>query len=225
LHVDVSASSTSAPAVGSELDFTVLVSSKNVGGSSDVRLDLALPAGYMVSRIDRDRGPGCTGTPPNLSCDVAWINASTSTHVWISGTVGQAGEQDLTATVTSLLEPEFDPKDNMLTLKLLPSAPPGGSSFAPPPQVVRAPKLAGSGRVGRVMRLTPAVWSTTPTSVSYHWQHCSGSRCETIRGATGRTLKISRSYLGQGIRVVATATYTNGHLTSNSPRTTVKPKA
>jgi hypothetical protein len=227
LHVDVLASSTTAPALGAELDYTITVSSKNVGGSSAARLDLVLPAGYKLARINRDRGPGCIGTPPNLSCDVAWINSSTSTHIWVYGTVGQTGEQDLTATVTSLLEPEFDPKDNTLTLRLLPPAPvpPAGGSLTPPPQVVKAPKLTGSGRVGTTLRLIPAHWSATPRGVSYRWQLCTGSRCTLIAGAKGTSLKIRRGYRGHSIRIVAVATFPTTKLTSTSGRVAIKIKA
>jgi hypothetical protein len=71
LHVVVTASAATSPPVGSELDFFVTVSSKNVGSVSDVRLNLTLPAGYTVTHTYADRGPGCTGAASNLTCDVA----------------------------------------------------------------------------------------------------------------------------------------------------------
>jgi hypothetical protein len=224
LYVEISATSTTAPAIGSELDFAVVVSSRNVGGSSDVRLDLKLPAGYKLTRIDRDRGPGCTGTPPNLSCDVAWINASTSTRVWIFGTVGQDGEQDFTATATSLLEPEFDPRDNTATLKLPPVSTTASGPFAPPPQVLRVPKLVGSGRIGGLLRVAPGAWSTAPMRVTYRWELCM-RRCVTIPSATTKTLRIIRSYAGHSIRIVATATFESVSRSTPSARIKVRPRA
>jgi Domain of unknown function DUF11 len=115
LHVVVTASAATSPPVGSELDFFVTVSSKNVGSVSDVRLNLTLPAGYTVTHTYADRGPGCTGAASNLTCDVAWITGGTDTHVQIFGVVGVAGEQDITATVTPSPETELDSSDNTAT--------------------------------------------------------------------------------------------------------------
>jgi Domain of unknown function DUF11 len=72
LHVVVTASAATSPPVGSELDFFVTVSSKNVGGASDVRLNVTLPPGYTVTHTYADRGPGCTGAASKLTWDVAW---------------------------------------------------------------------------------------------------------------------------------------------------------
>jgi hypothetical protein len=225
LHVDVAANATTSPPVGGELDYAITVSSKNAGGSSSVRLDVTLPAGYTVSRIQRDRGPGCTGTPPTLACDVGWINPSTSTHIWIFGNVGQGGAQDVTATATSLLEPELDPKDNVQTVRLVPSPTAAPVAFAPPPQALHAPKLTGVARVGTMLRSTPARWSAAPSSVSYRWQLCAGSRCTAITGATSPTLKVRRAYVGRSIRVVAIASFPGARLKSISGRVGVRPKA
>jgi hypothetical protein len=52
----VSASSTTAPAVGGELDYDLTVSTKNTGGASQTTLTLSLPPGYTVTGINRDRG-------------------------------------------------------------------------------------------------------------------------------------------------------------------------
>jgi hypothetical protein len=228
LHVDVSTAASVAPAVGGELDYTITVSSKNVGGSSAVRLDVTLPGGYKVDRIDRDRGAGCTGTPPTLSCDAAWINPSATTHISIFGTVGQAGDQALTATATSLQEPELDPTDNALTLtvKAAPAASPQpGSSVFTPPAALRAPKLVGPARVGNLLRSIAARWSTAPASVTYRWQLCTGLRCTPIAAATGKTLRVLPRYTGRSIRVVAIARFGSTRVTSASARVGVRPKA
>jgi hypothetical protein len=36
-----------------------------------VSLDVNLPAGIAATRISVDRGPGCGGAAPKLTCDVA----------------------------------------------------------------------------------------------------------------------------------------------------------
>src|SRR5581483_2983541 len=146
LHVELTASATAPPAVGSELLYTIKVTTANVGSASDARLNVTLPAGFTVTRIYADRGPGCTGTAPSLVCDVAWISPGIGTTVMIWGTVGQAGELDATATVSSLLETELAANlgDNTATLKLVPPAAP----FTPPPvPKPKPPVLKLTGRI------------------------------------------------------------------------------
>jgi hypothetical protein len=144
LRVTLTANAATPPPAGSELVYFVKVSMGNAGSASIVRLDLTLPAGFTVTRTYSDRGAGCSGTAPRLTCDVAWISPGTNTNVTIWGTVTQAGELDATATVTSLFEtePAATFGDNTATLRILPPAapshpePPGlrraGQGFAPP---------------------------------------------------------------------------------------------
>jgi hypothetical protein len=127
----------------------------------------------------------------------------------IQGAVGRAGEQNLTVTAMSLVEPERDSSDNTVTLKLVPTAPPaaapaaGGAAGVTVARVV-APKLKGPARPGGTLRVTPAVWPSPPSSVHYRWQSCR-PRCTTIRGATRPAFHVTRAFRGFGIRVVATA--------------------
>jgi Ca2+-binding RTX toxin-like protein len=141
LHVDLTASAGSAPAAGQELLYFVKVSTKTLGASSGARLTITLPAGFEVTRTYADRGPGCTGTAPTLVCDVAWIAAGISTNVTVWGNVGQAGEQDATAVVTSLVEQELAStlSDNTTTLDI----PLRGATMTPPPPV-RTPSPPGT---------------------------------------------------------------------------------
>jgi hypothetical protein len=206
LHVALAASAATAPPAGSELDFTFTVSSKNAGGSSDARLDVALPAGYVVSRTYADRGPGCTPSATGLSCDVAWINSSASTTVQIFGAVGQAGAQTVTATATSLVEPELDPSDNSATLTLgTPAAVPQTPAAASLAVRVR-PTVTGTPRAGHVLVARAASWTVPPAHVAYQWQRCTSHGCLAIHGATSRTLRLTRAFVGRTVRVVETAT-------------------
>ncbi|HEX6789137.1 MAG TPA: hypothetical protein VF091_07845, partial [Gaiellaceae bacterium] len=199
LHVDVTASAPAPPPVGSELDFFVTVSSKNVGGSTDVRLDLTLPTGWTYSHSYADRGPGCAGTPPNLSCDVAFINPSATTHVQLYGTVSQAGELDLTATATSLLEPEANPADNTFTLKLVPAAPPAPTPTpTPTPSPLPVPKLIGTAKIGSTLHVVPLA------GARYQWQLCTSKVCVPIKGATKPRLTLLKSYAGERVRILVT---------------------
>jgi hypothetical protein len=166
-----------------------------------------------------------------LTCDVAWINPAASTHIWIFGAVGEAGDQTLTATATSLLEPEIDATDNASTLTLKPvvaapqPAPNSTLTITAQPQTLRRPKVAGIAEVGSVVRIAPARWSATPTSVGYRWELCSRTRCAPIAGATGKALKVSPRFSGRSIRVVAIARFRTIRLTSTSGRVGIRPKA
>jgi hypothetical protein len=221
LNVEVSASSTTAPAVGAELDYFITVSSKNGGGSSETTLRIALPAGYAVVSTYSDRGPGCTGAAPNLTCNVAFINRTASTHVRISGAVGQAGEQDLTATVSGYPEPELNPADNTVTLKVPPPLSPttGGSGNSGGSTTLAAltpPHLSGHATVGGMLHAVSPKWSDPPTHVSYQWQLCAHAVCRPIPGATAKTLAVRRSYVGKTVRVIVTGEIGQQHVRSTS---------
>jgi uncharacterized delta-60 repeat protein len=219
LHVDVAASSLATPGVGNELDFVIVISSKNVGGASEATLKLTLPTGYSLTGVFRDRGPGCTGTPPDLTCNVGFINSTTSTHLRITGTVGAAGEQDFTASVSGYPEPELDPTDNTLTVKLLPPPPPAPTgtttgAFKPP--------TASQRNVGATLRPAPPSWGSAAKHVRYQWQLCTSTSCRPIPGATRATLKLIGAYAGKSVRRVATATVGRRTVKKISVKTAVR---
>lgn len=225
LLVALSASSPSVPSVGSELDFYVTVSMKNVGNQSEGRLALALPSGYAVNRVYTDRGT-CQTAEQMVNCNVAWINRDTSTHVTVFGTVTQQRAMDVTAIASGLLEPEWDPSNNALTLVLpLPTVPPpagGGGGNTPPPPPVTPPTVTGSARVGKTLMGKPGIWGAQPTRVSYQWQLCTGKRCLPIAGATTRQLKLRPAYAGHSIRLVVTATVAGKRIKSVSTKVAIR---
>jgi hypothetical protein len=225
LQVAVSASSQVLPANGSDFIFTVTVSMKNSGNSSDTRLLVTVPAGFTVTRVYTDRG-GCSYAAPTLFCDVAWINPTNPTHVTIFGTISEQVNLSLVATVTSLLEPEFDPTNNTTTMQVfLPDVagagiktPAGVTAF----KLVKAPTVTGRTKPGATLRAKPATWTKTPQKVAYQWQVCSKSRCTAIRGAKKLTLKLGAGLRGRTIRFTVTATSDTTTLTSSSKRLTIK---
>jgi len=190
-----------------------------VGGATDVRLDLTLPTGWTYSHSYADRGPGCTGTPPKLTCDVAFINPTATTHVQLYGTVSVAGELDLTATATSLLEPELNPLDNTVTFKLLPAAPPAPSPppTPNPPSAPSAPptRILGTARVGSTIHVVRV------QGARYQWQLCTAKGCVRIKSAITPSLKLIRREAGKRVRVLVTR---NGKTTA-SAKVLVRPAA
>ncbi|HEY3542301.1 MAG TPA: choice-of-anchor Q domain-containing protein [Gaiellaceae bacterium] len=200
IHVDVTASA-GERTPGADLIWFVTVSSRNVGGSSDVKLELTLPAGWTFDHAYADRGPGCVGTPPALTCDVGFINQNATTHVTLFGKVAETGALALTATATSQLEPEADPRDNSVTLALFrPSAPPAVPPAGPPTPVPAPapPAIHGSPKVGSTLRVTPVA------GAHYQWQLCTARGCTNIRGATKPALKVATTYAGKSVRVAVT---------------------
>jgi hypothetical protein len=150
----------------------------------------------------------------NLTCDVAWINPSTSTHVTVSGTVTQQVELDLSASVVSMLEPEFDPTNNSVTFKLVPPGTPatsgggtGGSGGQTALKLLSAPKVTGRFAPGNTLRSTVGTWSAAPPKLSFRWQLCKKrGLCVAIEKQTKRQLKVQRSYVGRLVRFVVIAT-------------------
>jgi hypothetical protein len=172
LHVDLTSSATSTPPVGSEVVYFVKVSMKNLGNASAVSLEVNLPAGLAVTRISADRGPGCGGAAPKLTCDVAWVVPGVSSNLTIWGTVGDAGSLVASATATSLVEPELFSTlaDNTAVLTIAPTVvtpthrgPPvlrlGGGAFTPPSAARVGPKaiVKASFSVDEPVTLTIAV--------------------------------------------------------------------
>jgi len=198
--------------------------SVSAGGSSDVRLTVTLPNGYVVTRVDRDRGPGCTGTA-TLTCDLAWINPSTSTTVWIFGTVGSAGAQSLTVTATSLLEPELNPADNTVTLgvpaaapttPVVPPTPPPAHVQQAVPRVLTVPSITGRRRVGSTLRAIPPTFSAAAASLRYRWQSCRRGTCVAIPHATRPSLRVPAALAGRDVRVSVSARVGGRTITTRS---------
>jgi hypothetical protein len=84
------------------------------------------------------------------------------------------------------------------------------------PSVRTPPLVHGAARVGGVLTATPPVWSDAPESVRYQWQRCVRGACVRIKGATSRTLRLTRADAGRSIRVAATAVVEGVTLTSRS---------
>jgi hypothetical protein len=218
LHVSLAADAAAAPPVGAQLVYRVSVTTANAGSASDVRLALHLPPAYTVARSSADRGPGCTGAGPDLTCDAGWISPGTGTTVTVVGTVTGSGALTASATATSLVEAVANPADGTATLTLAAPAAPAPPVPAPlertPP---RPPRILGTGRVGSRLRVAAAVWRGPATHVAYRWQLCSRrGRCTTIRGATRGTLLLRAAYVRRWVRVVATATVAGRRVAAGS---------
>src|SRR5579864_7112644 len=97
-----------------------------------------------------------------------------------------------------------------------------GSCASASPQAVRPPVIRGKPVVGRTLTATPPVWSAPPSSVSYRWQRCTGSRCVAIAGATALRLKLARRDAHHSVRIVATASIDGKSVDSRSQEVAVR---
>jgi len=217
LQLALTAESTVAPPVGSQLVYHVTVGDKpGAGGSFDVTTTVNLPAGFVVTKTYSDRGKGCSGMTPPLTCDLDWISPSVVGHITIWGTVGKAGPQTASASVHEG-PGELNPADNSATLVLQPTTP-----LVAALRVRTPPELSGVARPGHTLVATKVRWNGAPTAVSYQWQLCLGPRCAPIHGATSLTLKLLPSYAGYDVRLVETGRNAAGALASSSKRLLVR---
>lgn len=125
LNLSVTGSeSSSAPAVGSQVLYSLQVNSLVAGQlAQQVVLKVTLPTGMAYAASKADRGPGCvlSGTT-DLTCDLAFLSDQARVgHVLIWENVQAAGPHTLTAKV-SAQQSETTLVDNTLTLT--DSAPP-----------------------------------------------------------------------------------------------------
>jgi len=98
----------------------------------------------------------------------------------------------------------------------------GSCAPAPPPQSVRPPVIHGKPVVGRTLTATPPAWTSSPSSVFYRWQRCTGSRCVAIAGATTLRLKLVRGDAHHSVRIVATASIDGQDVESRSREVPVR---
>jgi hypothetical protein len=104
------------------------------------------------------------------------------------------------------------------------------------PQNTASPTISGTAREGSVLTASDGTWSNAPTSFTYQWQRCAsdGTGCGDITGATNKTYPLVTGDVGHTVRVVVTASNSDGKTSANSapsdvvaskngPTNTVKP--
>ena len=91
------------------------------------------------------------------------------------------------------------------------------------PQAGTAPAISGEPREGHTLTASTGSWANTPTSFSYQWQQCdtTGATCSAISGATAKTYAAAAGDADHTLRVVVTATNTDGSASQTSAPTSV----
>lgn len=97
----------------------------------------------------------------------------------------------------------------------------GASAAAP--QNTAAPTVSGNAREGQTLTASDGTWSNSPASFSFQWQRCAsdGSACGDITGATSKTYALVTGDVGRTVRVVVTASNTDGKASADSAATDV----
>jgi hypothetical protein len=94
------------------------------------------------------------------------------------------------------------------------SASPAGPVALPaPPSSETRPTIAGAFAAGATLTATPGDWqSPDPLRYAYRWQRCdaTGGGCVNIAGATGRRYELTAKDVRGTVRVLVTATDTEG---------------
>jgi Ig domain of plant-specific actin-binding protein len=107
-----------------------------------------------------------------------------------------------------------------LTALVLPLG--GAARTQAAPSNSELPSISGSTVKGETLVGGTGSWSgTTPISFSFQWQRCddAGANCDPISGATNTTLVLAAADVGKRIRVLVTASNSDGASSALSPAT------
>lgn len=92
------------------------------------------------------------------------------------------------------------------------------------PTSTAVPTISGTMAVGSTLTANPGTWTGSGSlSYKYQWRVCGsdGGACHDVSGATAQTYQLPSDTLGNTLRVVVTATDSNGSATATSTPTAV----
>lgn len=98
------------------------------------------------------------------------------------------------------------------------------SSFIVRPSPASPPRIAGTARVGHILKATTGRWyGDPPTSYRFRWLRCNvhGARCRLLPRATTRTLWLGSEQVGKRFRVRVVAHTPHGSAHARSASTAV----
>jgi hypothetical protein len=92
------------------------------------------------------------------------------------------------------------------------------------PSNTAAPTVSGTAQEGQTLTASTGSWnSSSNTTYAYQWQRCnaSGAACANISGATSQTYTVGSADVGNRLRVLVTATNSDGSSSAPSGTTGV----
>lgn len=92
-----------------------------------------------------------------------------------------------------------------------------------PPTNSAAPTISGTAQEGSTLTASTGTWAGPQITYTYKWRRCdaNGLSCADIAGASSRTYVLTTGDVGSTMRVVVTATNSNGSASAGSAQTAV----
>jgi hypothetical protein len=87
-----------------------------------------------------------------------------------------------------------------------------------PPKTTSPPTIEGTFQIDQTVTATTGSWANSPTSFAYQWQRCDrdGNGCADISKATEKTYTLTGDDVAHTVRVLVTASNSDGKSTANS---------
>jgi hypothetical protein len=138
---------------------------------------------------------------------VGIAGATTNTHVLAKADAGHRLEVQVTATNDAGAAQALS-KQSAVIVTL--------------PRAKKAPRISGSARIGRRLRVAHGSWSGPPKSYRYQWLRCNarGGSCARIHRATHSSYRLVRADVRHRLRVRVTALNAAGSRTATTRATT-----
>lgn len=162
---------------------------------------------------------GATG--PSLTLADRLVGQRITVRVTASGGAPSAGSATSIPTAAVTAAPATTPPPTVPTAPSVPTGPTAPS--APTPTITNrtAPKIGGTLRVGKVLKLSKGSWAPSTVTLKYQWL-ASGKK---IKKATRATLTLTRAQRGKRIQVRVTAILAGARDVVITTRPTAKVKA
>lgn len=99
----------------------------------------------------------------------------------------------------------------------------GSAATAAAPANTRLPSISGTARDGSALTASKGAWTGSPTSFAFAWERCDslGGGCGAIAGANSKVYTALSADVGHRLRVVVTATNSDGTGSATSRPTDV----
>jgi uncharacterized repeat protein (TIGR01451 family) len=233
-------SSTTSPDINSNVSYTLVVGARpGSAPATKVTALVTLPSGLRYVSSTASKGTGCTVKGQRVTCELGGLAHPTQAEVVVSAAARMSGK--LTVHGSASTTPvDANENDNVATKTVsvvgpeTPTSPkrpgpnpPAGDDQDESSVVKVVPvSIGGSARVGKRLAARPGSgWAgKAPHRFRYQWQSCATVkgklRCGSLKGKTGRTIVVSRAYVGKRLRVLTTGVSADGKTQRRTSRTT-----
>lgn len=208
-------SSTSAPAVGSDVVYRIAVGTRpSTAAASRVKLAFTMPTGLTYVEAKPSRGT-CTTAGQTVTCDLGYFSPPAQAEVSVTAKVGMAGMQTVVAEVTPTPE-DAKPGDNMITQSVTVPGPPSPAPSSGQNEALPTVAVTGEAKVGATLSAGAGTgWKGRgPHAFGYQWEACSTVkgklRCTSLAGETEGTLLVTQAHLGKQLRVIVIGLASDG---------------